>query len=94
MSVHSINLPEYLYSQLEMRVKQATNSVEEFIIEALVQIVSTAEKHSLPADVESELRAIASLSDETLWLITKAKTSPDKRRMNEELVHKNYNARN
>ncbi|MBV7339059.1 hypothetical protein KFU94_64745 [Chloroflexi bacterium TSY] len=44
MSVHSINLPEYLYLQLETRAKQAANSVEEFVIQALVQTISTEEK--------------------------------------------------
>jgi alpha-amylase/alpha-mannosidase (GH57 family) len=83
----TIDLPGTLVQQLEHTAQQQHRSVSEIVREFLLQKWPLLPR--LPEDVEAELAAFTSLSDEVLWLLARGTLSQPEQ---EELSVLNHSA--
>lgn len=74
----TLTLPKALYEQLAAQAQNAARGLDEVITQALTQRFATVPEPDLPAELQAELRAMAVLSDDTLWSIARSQANPDK----------------
>lgn len=77
MRTVTLNLPEELYEQLEAQAQAAARSVDEVVVQTLTCSLPPVED-DLPLAIQAELKAMAQLSDETLWQIAQGSMNHDK----------------
>ena len=65
----TIDLPTFLFQQLETIAQQQHRSVPDLVREMVLREVPSLP--ALPRDVEAELAAFTSLSDDVLWLLAR-----------------------
>jgi hypothetical protein len=65
-----IDLPVFLFQQLETIAQQQHRSVPDIVREMVLREVPALP--ALPQDVEAELAAFTSLSDDVLWLLVRS----------------------
>lgn len=83
----TIELPASIAAQLEKEARRQKTNVQELVRELILENLSKLP--SLPDDVEAELAAFHSLSDNVLWLSARTALSLEER---EELADLNYQA--
>jgi hypothetical protein len=66
MPEHLISIPDDLYQRARQVAEQTSRQVEE-VIRARLQLAFDESAAELPADEREELKAMAYLSDDTLW---------------------------
>ncbi|MEZ4662140.1 MAG: hypothetical protein R2911_31710 [Caldilineaceae bacterium] len=71
----TLDLPENLVQELENDAQKQQRSIADVLSELVVQNWQSSPK--LPDNVEAELAAMSSLSDEALWLLARSTMSKD-----------------
>lgn len=74
----TLDLPETILKQLENTSRTQQRSVGEVIREIVIQNWQSLPR--LPDDVEAELAALPSLSDEVLWLLVRSTLTAEEQR--------------
>lgn len=74
----TLDLPETILKQLENTSRTQQRSVGEMISEIVIQNWQSLPR--LPDDVEAELAALPSLSDEVLWLLVRSTLTAEEQR--------------
>ncbi len=82
----TVNLPEVLYRQLQVRARQHQRSVADEALELLATAVQVAE--GLPDDLEQALAPLELLDDAELWRAARSSLLQEAARRLEELHHK------
>lgn len=79
MISHTITIPDSLYRRLQQQAKASRQSVDELVQETLVrQLPSPAPiEEDLPAHLQTELKAMSSLSDIALWAVARSTLATD-----------------
>ncbi|MCE7946667.1 MAG: hypothetical protein DYG88_04475 [Chloroflexi bacterium CFX4] len=70
MSDYTISIPEALYDKAKQLAEQMARPIDEVIRSHLAQALEDV-LLALPTDERAELRALAHLSDDTLWTIAR-----------------------
>lgn len=78
MSVHTVTLPESLYTRLSAQAQAADRSVDEFVLHNLLRVLPPSVEEDLPPRLQAELEAMAHLSDDGLWQLAQSVMNPDK----------------
>ena len=91
MSGHTVTmrLPENLYARLRDRAQATERSVDEVVTETLTRSLPPAVENDLPSESQTELNAMAHLSDEALWHIAQGTMNPEKVAFLEVLLDRN-----
>ena len=83
----TVQLPSTLYTRLEERARQTRRSIEEELVDALVEVISVDD--ALPAGMADELMHLSTMSDAALWQVARTShLSPAAAAHLEELNHK------
>lgn len=88
MSEYTISIPDSLYQKAQLVAKQKSQSVED-VIHALLEGAFAEPEFDLPADEKAELKAMAYLSDDTLWTIAREQMARVVRERMSVLMSKN-----
>lgn len=75
---HSVVIPEALYQQIRQQAEGAKLSVDAFVQRTMARNLPPSVEDDLPVDVQTELRAMAQLSDTVLWQIAESRMNLDK----------------
>jgi hypothetical protein len=75
MPEHLISIPDDLYQRARQVAEQTSRQVEE-VIRARLQLAFDESAAELPAEEREELKAMAYLSDDTLWTIAREQLQP------------------
>jgi hypothetical protein len=88
MSDYLISIPDTLYEKARRVAEHTAQQVDDVIRERLADAFDE-QLAELPADEVAELRALAYLSDDTLWTIAREQMPPVKQERMSMLMDKN-----
>lgn len=85
----TLTIPDALYQHFEVKARARQSSVDDYVLETLHRQSPPPVEDDLPPDLQAELRAMESLSDEVLWAIAKSRMNDDKVALYEVLLERN-----
>ncbi len=88
MSDYTISIPDSLYQKAQQVAQQKSLTVDE-VIRTRLEVAFDQPLFDLPADEKEELKAMAYLSDDTLWTIAREQMQPALERRLSELLTRN-----
>ena len=78
MPTHTVTVPEALYDRLSAQADEANRSVDELVLQNLLRSFPPEIEDDLPLHLQTELEAMAYLSDDGLWQLAQSVMNPDK----------------
>ena len=78
MSTHQITVSDSLYRRLQQQAKAMQATVNDVAHQTLERYLPPPIENDLPPEVQTELEAMAHLSDDALWQIAESEMNPDK----------------
>lgn len=88
MTDHTISIPDNLYQKAQQVAQQQSLTVDE-VIRARLALAFDLPLFDLPEAEKEELKAMAYLSDDTLWTIAREQMQPALQRRISELLARN-----
>ncbi|MFN8460127.1 MAG: hypothetical protein U0401_36670 [Anaerolineae bacterium] len=91
MRTVTVTLPEALYEQLEAQAQVAARSLDEVVVQTLARHLPPLVEDDLPLAIQTELKAMTHLADETLWQIAQGTMNHDKVAFYDLLLERHQN---
>jgi hypothetical protein len=88
MSDYTITIPEALYNEARNIAEETERSVDE-VIRTQLELSLAQSRLNLPEDEQEELKALAHLSDDTLWTIAREQMPRQKQEQMQALMQNN-----
>lgn len=89
MQGYTVTLPPDLYKKLQRQAQTTRQSVDHLVEDALQRSLPPPVETTLPESLQSEFKAMESLSDDALWAIGQSTMNPDKVAMYDALLKRN-----
>lgn len=87
----TLELPEIVYEQLSQMAQASQQSLDTVAIQS-VRVGLPPNLNNFPEDLQSDLWALNTLADSTLWEIARSELDEDKTVLYEDLLIRNQNA--
>jgi hypothetical protein len=84
----TVTVPEDVYAQLEAQARSAAQSVDDLVAQTLAHALPPLPEADLPPSVQSELQAMAQLSDDALWAIADSTANEDRQALYDLLIER------
>ena len=88
MPTHTVTFPETVYKQLSAQAQASHRSIDELVVQSLRRTLPPPIEDDLPLHLQTELKAMESLTDDSLWQIAQTSMNADKVALSDLLLER------